>query len=512
MRRHEAPSPRSIPAPPRRSGLVIGVLALCACQPSGTKTIPIEGDPTVPPVTDTGTPDTDTTDPPDTGTTDTGTTDTYPQPTSLEIVCAPTNNALRFGCTVTVEPAQPVAVRFMREDGLSVERTHASEGALGTHNLPLYFLAPNQRYDVTAYATTWPDEQAATQVTAGTPPSDLALTLSMTGTSTMGLIGSHNPCNGDAEGVIYDTNTGDLVWHHTLDNNGTLGVLDMIQFTEDGTILGESDGDLVEVDLLGQQIMRLDDLDDAMNAEGCCGFHHDVFKRNGVYYLMYQQEYGGGGWTPDVLDVVVIVDAAGTELGRWFPDEHLQLPANWSGDYLHTNTIYVDEAGDIYLSWLTQETIGKIEGDWTSPDFGTPLWILRGRDTGEIGNTIATDWSMIGGNDYFNFQHSLMLRPDGRLQLLDNTNGRGLVISLDEVNNTATVDGAYDTRESSCGAQGTSRSTQAGNPVVGCLGDWVREYDGVTGAPLWEAEVQCPGGGGGWGFGGAARWYPLDGW
>ena len=283
----------------------------------------------------------------------------------------------------------------------------------------------------------------------------------------------------------------------------------MIQFTEDGTVLGESAGDLVEVDLMGNDVVRFNNLDVVLGAGGCCGFHHDVFKRNDTYYLMYQNEYAGFG---NVLDVVVVVDNTGSELARWYPDDHLDIPPNWFGDYLHTNTIYVDEAGDIYLSWLGQETIGKVTGDWTSPDFGTPIWILQGRNTGNIGNTIATDWSQIGGADYFDFQHSLMLRPDGKVQLLDNTNGRGLVIDVDELTSTAVVEGAYDTRENTCGAQGTSRSTQAGNPVVGCMGDWVREYDYASGAQLWEAEAICLQDNNGWFSDGAARWYPLDGW
>jgi hypothetical protein len=99
------------------------------------------------------------------------------------------------------------------------------------------------------------------------------------------------------------------------------------------------------------------------------------------------------------------------------------------------------------------------------------------------------------------------------LQVLDNGHGRGLVIDLDEATSTAAVIGEYETRENSCGPQGTSRSTLAGNPIVGCAGDWVREYDFATGGQLWEAEVQCVGGGGGFGGPpGSSRWYALDGW
>ncbi len=329
----------------------------------------------------------------------------------------------------------------------------------------------------------------------------------------MGMIGTHLPCSTDAIGVVYDTGTGEMLWYQLLDSNGTLGTLDMIQFTDDFTVVGESRGDVIEVDLMGNDLVRLNDQDTALgiNVGGTFGnFHHDLMKRNGAFYTLYQEIYGGGGFFADVLDVVVIFDETGAELARWYPDQHLTLPVGWSGDFLHTNTVYVDDAGDFYLSFLTQDTIAKIEGDWTSPDFGTPHWILEGRASGQLANTITTDWSAVGGPDDFNDPHSLILRPDGRVQLLDNRNGRGLVIAVDEKTSTATVDGAYDTRENSCGPQGTSRSTQAGNVVVGCTGDWVREYDIGTGSMIWEAQVQCPTGG--FGSQGAARWYPLDHW
>jgi hypothetical protein len=115
----------------------------------------------------------------------------------------------------------------------------------------------------------------------------------------------------------------------------------------------------------------------------------------------------------------------------------------------------------------------------------------------------------VGGQDSFVDQHSVNRRADGKLQLLDNAHGRGLVIDLDEVALTATVEQANDTRQNSCGPQGTAQSTAAGNAIVACSGDWVREYDS-TGTMVWEAEAVCLNGGP---FApGVTRWYSLDGW
>jgi hypothetical protein len=132
----------------------------------------------------------------------------------------------------------------------------------------------------------------------------------------------------------------------------------------------------------------------------------------------------------------------------------------------------------------------------------------RGRDRQ---NTITVDWTGVPNPPSFSQEHSFYQRPDGLYEILDNAHGRALVFDLDEVAGTATVLGEYETHESTCGPQGTARATAAGNPVVGCAGEWLREYDKATSAQIWEADVQCPGGGGGFGTG-ATRWYPLEGW
>jgi hypothetical protein len=210
-----------------------------------------------------------------------------------------------------------------------------------------------------------------------------------------------------------------------------------------------------------------------------------------------------------VLDNVILFDAAGTELARWRAFDHLPMPAVWGGDFLHTNTVFVDEAGDIYLSWLSLDTVVKLDGDWTSASFGTPQWYLVGNGGSAFGDTFAVDWSLVGGVDAFTDQHSVMLRDDGKLQLLDNAHGRGLVIELDETTLMATVEAEHATRQGACGPQGTARTTAAGHALVGCSGDWVREYD-TAGAMVWEAEAICLSGSP---FAqGASRWYPLDGW
>lgn len=453
--------------------------------------------------TDSATPSTDS----DSGgpTTDT-TTDTQNQPVTLAVTCEATPNALRYLCTVTVDPPQPVQLTYARVDGLSPARSAEGGDDVGEHVLGLFFLAPEKEYQIDVIATAWPDDGVSTSFTTGTAPNQVASSMSVTGASTMNYIGTHLPCSDDAIGVVYDTNTGDLVWFQMFDPAGKFGSNDMLAFTDDHTALGESEGSVIEIDMMGNDVARLPDLstDFGIESTGLFGnFHHDIWKKNGIYYAIYREEFGGF----DVLDALVLFDGTGTELGRWHADEHLTLPATWFGDFLHANSVYVDDDGYIYLSMLAQGLLAKLDGDLASPTFGDPVWLLAGNAGGEVEGTITTDFTAIGAPWSFTSQHSFMVRPDGRLQLLDNENGRALVLTVDEAASTATVDAAYETVENKCSVQGTSRTTQAGNPVVGCLGNNVREYDIADGAMIWQGAVQCDDPGPG-----STRFWPLDGW
>lgn len=455
------------------------VLALAACRPEDT------GEPT-----DTTTPPTDTTTP-TTGTTPTVTVTEGP-PTALAVTCTPRENVLRYDCTVTVDPPQPVQVRYRREDGLGAERVHTSAAIAGTHVIPVYFLASGHVYDLFAEATLWPESPpAATQFSPAPVPPIVDSHLEVQGAATVQMIGTNNPCAPGAIAQIYDTSTGETLWFQNLDFDGNLGVLDMIRFTDDGRIMGETHGHVSVMNPNGDQLVKLPvDL----------GAHHDMMERDGLFYLLYRED------VYDMqLDKVVILDAKGTLLGEWHPFDHLPIPANGTGDYLHTNAIWVDEAGDIYLSWFQQYAVGKIAG-LNRPDFGEIDWILSGSTLDELGNDFETDWSQIPAPAGFVIQHGLHLTHDGRVMFLDNGNGRGIVFSVDPAKGTATADEVYPTVESACGAQGTTQDTLAGDVFAGCAGPNLREYT-RDGELLWDSQIVCGNGNAGL----PARWYPLDG-
>jgi hypothetical protein len=423
---------------------------------------------------------------------------------SITSTCVINANPLRYDCTVTADPPQAVTIATKRTDGLGPTRYFTSDLVASEHTIQVIYLAPETEYAMDATFAAQPGGPlAANVVTSGTPPTDVGSWIEGEGASTVGLIGTENPCDSNAKAVIYDGETGSLVWYQQLDFGGALGILDMVRFTDEGTIIGETNGSIVEVDIYGNDLARFD-----VSYPGCCSLNHDIMKWDGNYYSQYQRIEDGL-----TLDNIVVIDMLGVEQYQWEPELFLPIPEGAFGDFLHTNTEWVDDNGDLHLSWLNQNSVGKFVGDRDAPDWGERIWIIQGGES-ELGNDIALDWSLVGGADGFGLQHNFHGTRDGRYMLLDNANGRALVISVDEATMTGTVDAAYETNENACGAQGTAMDLWNGNAIVACSTAFLREYDGATGDLVWQGEVECRNGGGGGLFGGIvpARWYPLDGW
>lgn len=418
-----------------------------------------------------------------------------PPPDTLTVGCAATDNALRLRCEVDVSPPQGVSLRWARQDGAGPERSAASPDPAAHHTLPLRFLAPETVYDVVAVAASGAEAHAT--VVAGTPPVEVGSWLTpLSGASSAGLWGTANPCGEDAHAVVYDTATGALVWYQDLDPDGALGVLNMVRFTDAGTVAGETRGRVVEVDRDGVDLARF-----AVDYGGEWGLHHELFVRDGRYWSGFQDTAGDL-----TVDLVVALDRGGSEVDRWDPREHLAIPPDAADDWLHTNALSVDDDGSALVSWMHRDAIARIAAA-PAGGLGEVAWVLGPAD-GPLGSDLVLDWSRVDGDDAFGSQHSLSRRRDGRLLLLDNPRGRALLLSLDEGARRGVVEAAFRTREPVCGAQGTAVETPTGNVAAACFGPWVAEYDVDTGARVWEARLACRSGR----EARAVRWYPLAGW
>jgi len=420
------------------------------------------------------------------------------EPETIGVVCTSTENLLRFRCTVEVEPDAAVELSWHEQSGEGPVRTRASEPA-SPHEFAVDLLAFETSYRVEA-RTASGAESTTTLTTGGAPFASLeSHVVTVEGTATMGLLGAELPCGNAAVVVVYDTDSGELVWYQNLDPDGSLGPWHMHRFTDRGTVLGETGGRVVEVDRMGNTLV-----DFSHAYPGCCGgLNHDIFDWNGFYVSQYQEVDRSL-----TLDNIVALDATGREVTEWRPADWMPIPDDASGDYLHANSEFVDGAGDLYVSWFARDSIIKIAGDPSVPSWGEPIWILGGNgDVPPFGNDLTVDWGDVTPTR-FGDQHNAHLRHDGRLMFLDNINGRALVMTVDDATLTATVDATYPTREPRCGAQGTAMDTRSGNAVVACSTSFVREFDGSSAELLWEGRVECPDGG----RVSVSRWYPLDHW
>jgi hypothetical protein len=160
----------------------------------------------------------------------------------------------------------------------------------------------------------------------------------------------------------------------------------------------------------------------------------------------------------------------------------------------------------VLLSLHTQDSLVKLDPT------GALQWVLAGASGMGLGQDFVLDWSDVTGADVFSAQHAASFRPDGRLQLLDNESGRGLVLAVAEAARTATVDESFATGSPRCGPQGTTTTTEAGGVLAACSGASVREFGPGASSPTWTATGSSFGGGGPGGSFGAVRWYALDGW
>jgi len=425
-------------------------------------------------------------------------------PESIGVSCGGTDNLLRKVCTVRIEPPQSVVIEVQREDDPE-PMAFESRFELGEHRIDVTFLAPGSTYDVVATARQWPDDIAAHGViTTEALPPGLDVRLDMTGTAETPLIAAAHPCARQPVAAIFDTYTGELVWLQLMSETGRFHHRTMVRFTDRGTVLGVTGEDIVEVDLMGRDQVRLEGMAERLNpGETFWKLHHDVFRRDDTLYVLYREQLEAGE-----LDVTVLLDLEGNVIREWRPWEHLDLPADWSGNYLHTNTLEVDDNGDILMSWLIPNTVAKVVGDPDAADFGEVRWKVVGLSNW-IPRDLTMEWAGVEKPDWFRNQHSVNLDGDGDLLMLDNINARGLRIRVDESTGQAIVEQSFPATStlSQCGEQGTTQAAPNGNVLVGCSDDVVREFT-ADGEMLWEATPVCAEGD----AKEVSRWYPLDGW
>ncbi len=97
-------------------------------------------------------------------------------------------------------------------------------------------------------------------------------------------------------------------------------------------------------------------------------------------------------------------------------------------DYMHGNSMELDDDGNLLLSARSTTTVYKVDRQT-----GELMWRLGGADS---------DFIMVGTDPSFRLQHDVRRRDDGTISLFDNSGlseSRGLVYELDEDAMTATL-------------------------------------------------------------------------
>jgi hypothetical protein len=354
-----------------------------------------------------------------------------------------------------------------------------------------------------------------------TPPLDPGALVHVTvdGTPSMPFLGLKSPCGDDSvflvldvgpdaeapvdTGAVRPTPDAQRVVAYEDVTRRQSGFLEAVSFTEDDTVLALSafPGGLVELDRAGQSVA-------SWPAERFFGPpHHDVFRRDGLTYVLVQ-DFTEGVY----LDAVQVFDGDGQEVALWRLGDHIEpLPdarGYEKGDYSHANSIWVDDAGDWYLSSRHLSAVFKIAG-LDAPDAGAVRWVLAG-DPEEI--RIEGTLQLLGGESFVR-QHNVHLTPDGRLAMFDNRRffpelSRMLWLTIDEAAGTAEVEQSWTLPEH-CPFQGGAWTTAAGTAFATCAPHQVAfEFVPDEPAAVARVEVACATGAQAY----IPRMVPLESW
>jgi len=415
-----------------------------------------------------------------------------PTEPGISAVCSadPSGNTLRFRCDVLLQPPGPVDLTFEPSDGSRPARVHSGEGQVW-----MYFMAEQTDYNWTLTSQADPTMKATGTVKTGLPPEEARVFATPTGTSTASMFLTSSPCSG-AYILALDPD-GTLLWYQDIAQQGVIPpLLDVVTYTEDETVMAMASAYVVEVDWTGTELLVM-----TPGFDNGTEIHHDVFRRDGHTFTLFQETMDLGGDNTQ-LDGFYIHDAAGELVATWKLIDHFTPPIPPVGiggfvDYSHANSLFVQEDGDIMISFRHMSAVAKIRGDWTAPDFGEILWRLSGDAAfTDFGSDFSLTASM-GSYPGFVYQHNAHPLPDGRLALLDNRKSqyertRVLVIDLDEQAGTANVDLAYEL-DRLCFIQGSAWHTAAGNPVATCANDGILfEFaENIVAEPVYELSTSC---------------------
>jgi len=388
-------------------------------------------------------------------------------------------------------------VAFTKSDGTGVERVHTSVTSAEEHVVWLYLMEADTDYAWTARVSDALPEDAEVEgvFTSGPLPSGAVVRAQVSGSSSAPMFLVNSPCSEGGYALIIDPQ-GTVLWYHDFAQPSGPSIVDVVNFTEDGTVSAMIDDHVIEVDLLGQEVFHTE-----RNVDYFVNVHHDMVRSNGITYILYNENVSFDG-DDYIMDGLLVFDANENLLHDWHLIDHFQptrpaVGAFGAEDYSHANAVWVDVDGNLLLSMRHLSAVAKIKGDPYAPDFGEILWRISGDPTEQDFGMDFTLTSTADGPPDFRQQHNVHRRADGRYTLFDNRmtaleHSRVLVMSIDEQAMTLNIDESYELPVH-CAFQGGAWHTDVGNPVGTCApsGTAFEFTAGVYDQASLELELDC---------------------
>ena len=481
-------------------------IAVLGCNPTGTLGVPGE-DGAADADADTDT-DADTDADADPTSSTTATTTTTATGTAVAACVNDADNALRVICTVTVDPPQPVEIRFAPTAG-GADRVALSDTPHATHTVTVWRMVELTDYTFTATGLDTGAHASGGWTTPRVPDAfrvDPQLSAGVPTTMTDDLLFQMG-C-GEPFAAAIDT-AGKLVWYQPLARGlpGGNHSVQGISFSPDREVVA----------ILDNEHVRRFGLDGSlrMDARGGTGglrppLHHDVFSRDGYTWVLAADSYRYNG-VDYVIDSVFALDPTGVVLAEFrlvdlITPDGSGGPGGFGGywamefpgdtDWSHGNGIYVTEAYELLVSFYELDGILAVGGDPTAADFGQLRWTLETSTSSPLVSDYAvTDPAGLTADETFGNQHHPSLQPDGSLLMFDNgggfANARGLQLGLDLAAGTAEIVGSWPLPES-CAFEGGAYFADNGDVILTCAPTrQIYQLDAATGQILQAYNPEC---------------------
>jgi Arylsulfotransferase (ASST) len=410
-------------------------------------------------------------------------------------------NALRAVCTVESSPAGDVTLTWGPE-GRATEQSKVLDG-VSSELVTLLWFVPRTVHTITATPAAGSPVSVAFET--ATVPDELASTYTVDGTSTVRRV-LHEPRCEDSSMVLISSTVGELLYYQELSPDDPTAEVQSVEMTPEGTFvawgtglqdsIGTPDEDWIrEVDLEGNVLFEA-----THTVNYTEDLTHEVTKHNGYYYALFLERYKHEGLIY-LLDGFYVLDPAGQVVATWRLIEHID-PEVLSGvgdpavDFSHANSIFVDDLGNVLVSFRHLSALAYIAGDWTAPDFGEVLWWLAGDPDVP---SAASDWSIVSSAGVpfgFNLQHHATFVAPDRIILFDNqaslkVDSRLMSIKLDAATGVADIDTVFFL-ERHCDYQGAHYTAANGNALATCSpSSLFYEFEPGAEDPRFKMTVGC---------------------